>query len=246
MEGRRDKGPHGDFHRGENTGRLPILTSEPGGVRTETQMPGTGPLESPAAVDVDSDSGASTNIDFIPGTQEEEQRGVPGPPAQRRRIQIQDEVLSDEEEPPLGPASPPPRGALPAEERLMRERGRLRRVSLLTNVGERLLEHCQEETRRAAAADQAMLTLIAQEGKELRAILRESNQILRESLEEVRLIRRLMERAVVVMEMANPPQITVHVPPHPHQHHHLQHPPHRPRLRMPPPKQEGGLFSGRE
>ncbi|XP_077163654.1 uncharacterized protein LOC143822421 [Paroedura picta] len=57
---------------------------------SETQMPGTGPLESPAAVDEDSDSGASTNIDFIPGTQEEEERGVAGPPAQRRRIQIQD------------------------------------------------------------------------------------------------------------------------------------------------------------
>ncbi|XP_077171456.1 uncharacterized protein LOC143826504 [Paroedura picta] len=180
---------------------------------SETQMPGTEPLESPAAVDVDSDSGASTNIDFMPGTQEEEERGVLGPLAQRRRLQIQDEVLSDEEEPPPGPASPPPRGALPAEERLMRERARLRRISLLTNVGQRLLEHCQEETRRAAAADQAMLTLMAQEGKKLRAILRDSNQSLRESVEEVRLIRRLMERAVLVMETANPPQITVHVPP---------------------------------
>ncbi|XP_077187346.1 uncharacterized protein LOC143834404 [Paroedura picta] len=178
-------------------------------------MQGTEPWESPAIGDMDSDSGASTNLDSIPGTQEEEERGVPGPPAQRRRLEIREEVLSDEEEPPLGPASPPPRGALPAEERLMRERGRLRRVSLLTNVGERLLEHCQEETRRAAAADQAMLTLIAQEGKKLRAILRESNQILRESLEELRLIRRLMERAVAVMERAYPPQITVHVPPTP-------------------------------
>ncbi|XP_077207066.1 uncharacterized protein LOC143844018 [Paroedura picta] len=175
---------------------------------TETQLPGTGPLESPAAPDVDSDSGASTNIDFIPGTQEEEQPGVLGPPARRRRIQIQDEVLSDEEEePPLAPGSPPPRGALPAEERLTRERGRLRRVSVLTSVGERLLEHCYEESRRAAAADQAMLTLIAQEGRKLRAVLRETNQILREGVEEVRLIRRLMERAVVVMERAYPPQI---------------------------------------
>ncbi|XP_077202596.1 uncharacterized protein LOC143841931 [Paroedura picta] len=213
---------------------------------TETQLPGTGPLESPAAPDVDSDSGASTNIDFIPGTQEEEQPGVLGPPARRRRIQIQDEVLSDEEEePPLAPGSPPPRGALPAEERLTRERGRLRRVSVLTSVGERLLEHCYEESRRAAAADQAMLTLIAQEGRKLRAVLRETNQILREGVEEVRLIRRLMERAVVVMERAYPPQIA---PPHhhPHQHHHFQHPPHRLPLRMPPPKQEGGLFSERE
>ncbi|XP_077180353.1 uncharacterized protein LOC143831161 [Paroedura picta] len=180
---------------------------------SETQMPGTGPLESPAAVDEDSDSGASTNVDFIPGTQEEEERGVAGPPAQRRRIQIQDEVLSDDDEPALGPAGSPPRGALQAEERLARERGRLRRVSILTGVGERILEHCQEESRRAAAADQAMLSLVAQEGKKLRAILRESNQSLRESVEEVRLIRRLMERAVVVMETANPPQITVHVPP---------------------------------
>ncbi|XP_077180373.1 uncharacterized protein LOC143831191 [Paroedura picta] len=128
-------------------------------------MQGTEPRESPAAVDMDSDSGASTNLDFIPGTQEEEERGVPGPPAQRRRLEIPEEVLSDEEEPPPGPASPPPRGALPAEERLMRERTRLRRVSLLTNVGQSLLEHCQEETRRAAAADQAMHTLQAQEGK---------------------------------------------------------------------------------
>ncbi|XP_077200420.1 uncharacterized protein LOC143840833 [Paroedura picta] len=148
-------------------------------------MPGTGPLESPAAVDEDSDSGASTNVDFIPGTQEEEERGVAGPPAQRRRIQIQDEVLSDDDEPALGPAGSPPRGALQAEERLARERGRLRRVSILTSVGERILEHCQEESRRAAAADQAMLSLVAQEGKKLRAILRESNQSLRESVEEV-------------------------------------------------------------
>ncbi|XP_077195762.1 uncharacterized protein LOC143838214 [Paroedura picta] len=181
---------------------------------TETQLPGTGPLESPAAPDVDSDSGASTNIDFIPGTQEEEQPGVLGPPARRRRIQIQDEVLSDEEEePPLAPGSPPPRGALPAEERLTRERGRLRRVSVLTSVGERLLEHCYEESRRAAATDQAMLTLIAQEGRKLRAVLRETNQILREGVEEVRLIRRLMERAVVVMERAYPPQIGPPPPP---------------------------------
>ncbi|XP_077167837.1 uncharacterized protein LOC143824412 [Paroedura picta] len=183
---------------------------------SETQMPGTGPLESPAAVDEDSDSGASTNVDFIPGTQEEEERGVAGPPAQCRRIQIQDEVLSDDDEPALGPAGSPPRGALQAEERLARERGRLRRVSILTSVGESILEHCQEESRRAAAADQAMLSLVAQEGKKLRAILRESNQSLRESVEEVRLIRRLMERAVVVMETANPPQITVHVPPPTH------------------------------
>ncbi|XP_077202501.1 uncharacterized protein LOC143841712 [Paroedura picta] len=183
---------------------------------TETQLPGTGPLESPAAPDVDSDSGASTNIDFIPGTQEEEQPGVLGPPARRRRIQIQDEVLSDEEEePPLPPGSPPPRGALPAEERLTRERGRLRRVSVLTSVGERLLEHCYEESRRAAAADQAMLTLIAQEGRKLRAVLRETNQILREGVEEVRLIRRLMERAVAVMERAYPPQIAPPPPPTP-------------------------------
>ncbi|XP_077207273.1 uncharacterized protein LOC143844157 [Paroedura picta] len=214
---------------------------------SETQLPGTGPLESPAAPDVDSDSGASTNIDFIPGTQEEEQPGVLGPPARRRRIQIQDEVLSDEEEePPLAPGSPPPRGALPAEERLTRERGRLRRVSVLTSVGERLLEHCYEESRRAAAADQAMLTLIAQEGRKLRAVLRETNQILREGVEEVRLIRRLMERAVVVMERAYPPQIGPPPHHHPHQHHHFQHPPHRLPLRMPPPKQEGGLFSERE
>ncbi|XP_077171247.1 uncharacterized protein LOC143826360 [Paroedura picta] len=183
---------------------------------SETQLPGTGPLESPAAPDVDSDSGASTNIDFIPGTQEEEQPGLLGPPARRRRIQIQDEVLSDEEEePPLAPGSPPPRGALPAEERLTRERGRLRRVSVLTSVGERLLEHCYEESRRAAAADQAMLTLIAQEGRKLRAVLRETNQILREGVEEVRLIRRLMERAVVVMERAYPPQIAPAPPPPP-------------------------------
>ncbi|XP_077164940.1 uncharacterized protein LOC143823026 [Paroedura picta] len=183
---------------------------------TETQLPGTGPLESPAAPDVDSDSGASTNIDFIPGTQEEEQPRVLGPPARRRRIQIQDEVLSDEEEePPLAPGSPPPRGALPAEERLTRERGRLRRVSVLTSVGERLLEHCYEESRRAAAADQAMLTLIAQEGRKLRAVLRETNQILREGVEEVRLIRRLMERAVAVMERAYPPQIAPPPPPTP-------------------------------
>ncbi|XP_077209046.1 uncharacterized protein MBP isoform X5 [Paroedura picta] len=182
----------------------------------ETQLPGTGPLESPAAPDVDSDSGASTNIDFIPGTQEEEQPRVLGPPARRRRIQIQDEVLSDEEEePPLAPGSPPPRGALPAEERLTRERGRLRRVSVLTSVGERLLEHCYEESRRAAAADQAMLTLIAQEGRKLRAVLRETNQILREGVEEVRLIRRLMERAVAVMERAYPPQIAPPPPPTP-------------------------------
>ncbi|XP_077157688.1 uncharacterized protein LOC143819681 [Paroedura picta] len=173
-------------------------------------MPGTEPRESPAPEDVESDSGASTNLDFIPGTQEEEERGVPGPPAQRRRLDIQEEVLLEDEEPPPGPASPPPRGALPAEERLMRERARLRRVSLLTSVGQSLLEHCQEETRRAAAADQAMLALQAQEGKKLRALIRDSNQSLRESVEEVRQIRRLMERAVVVMETANPPQITVH------------------------------------
>ncbi|XP_077198857.1 uncharacterized protein LOC143839950 [Paroedura picta] len=208
-------------------------------------MPGTEPRESPAAEDVESDSGASTNLDFIPGTQEEEERGVPGPPAQRRRLDIQEEVLSEDEEPPPGPASPPPRGALPAEERLMRERARLRRVSLLTSVGQSLLEHCQEETWRAAAADQAMLTLQAQEGKKLRALIRDSNQSLRESVEEIRQIRRLMERAVAVMETANPPQITVHVPPL-HQLHHLQHPPHQPRLRMPPHKHEGGLFSVRE
>ncbi|XP_077182512.1 uncharacterized protein LOC143832254 [Paroedura picta] len=179
-------------------------------------MPGTEPRDSPAAEDVESDSGASTNLDFIPGTQEEEERGVPGPPAQRRRLDIQEEVLSEDEEPPPGPASPPPRGALPAEERLMRERARLRRVSLLTSVGQSLLEHCQEETRRAAAADQAMLALQAQEGKKLRALIRDSNQSLRESVEEVRQIRRLMERAVAVMETANPPQITVHVPPPTH------------------------------
>ncbi|XP_077207327.1 uncharacterized protein LOC143844274 [Paroedura picta] len=178
---------------------------------SETQMPGTVVLESPAAVAEDSDSGASTNVDFIPGTQEEEERGVAGPPAVRRRIQIQDEVLSEDDE----PAGSPPRGALQAEERLARERGRLRRVSVLTSVGERILEHCQEESRRAAAADQAMLSLVAQEGKKFRAILRESNQSLRESVEEVRLIRRLMERAVAVMEAATPPQITVHVPPPP-------------------------------
>ncbi|XP_077164509.1 uncharacterized protein LOC143822800 [Paroedura picta] len=176
---------------------------------SETQMPGTVVLESPAAVAEDSDSGASTNVDFIPGTQEEEERGVAGPPAVRRRIQIQDEVLSEDDE----PAGSPPRGALPAEERLARERGRLRRVSVLTSVGERILEHCQEESRRAAAADQAMLSLVAQEGKKFRAILRDSNNSLRESVEEVRMIRRLMERAVAVMEAATPPQITVHVPP---------------------------------
>ncbi|XP_077192327.1 uncharacterized protein LOC143836665 [Paroedura picta] len=151
---------------------------------SETQMPGTEPRDSPAAEDVESDSGASTNLDFIPGTQEEEERGVPGPPAQRRRLDIQEEVLSEDEEPPPGPASPPPRGALPAEERLMRERARLSRVSLLTSVGQSLLEHCQEETRRAAAADQAMLALQAQEGKKLRALIRDSNQSLRESVEE--------------------------------------------------------------
>ncbi|XP_077169082.1 uncharacterized protein LOC143825014 [Paroedura picta] len=195
----------------------PARTQGTGGTAiTKTQLPGTGPLESPAAPDVDSDSGASTNIDFIPGTQEEEQPRVLGPPARRRRIQIQDEVLSDEEEePPLAPGSPPPRGALPAEERLTRERGRLRRVSVLTSVGERLLEHCYEESRRAAAADQAMLTLIAQEGRKLRAVLRETNQILREGVEEVRLIRRLMERAVAVMERAYPPQIAPPPPPTP-------------------------------
>ncbi|XP_077180471.1 uncharacterized protein LOC143831343 [Paroedura picta] len=174
-------------------------------------MPGTVVLESPAAVAEDSDSGASTNVDFIPGTQEEEERGVAGPPALRRRIQIQDEVLSEDDE----PAGSPPRGALPAEERLARERGRLRCVSVLTSVGERILEHCQEESRRAAAADQAMLSLVAQEGKKFRAILRDSNNSLRESVEEVRMIRRLMERAVAVMEAATPPQITVHVPPQP-------------------------------
>ncbi|XP_077202591.1 uncharacterized protein LOC143841926 [Paroedura picta] len=195
---------------------------------SKTEMPGTVVLESPAAVAEDSDSGASTNVDFIPGTQEEEERGVAGPPAVRRRIQIQDEVLSEDDE----PAGSPPRGALPAEERLARERGRLRRVSVLTSVGERILEHCQEESRRAAAADQAMLSLVAQEGKKFRAILRDSNNSLRESVEEVRMIRRLMERAVAVMEAATPPQITVHVPPPPTPPHHLQHPPHPPPLRI--------------
>ncbi|XP_077180350.1 uncharacterized protein LOC143831155 [Paroedura picta] len=115
--------------------------------------------------DIDSDSGASTNLDFIPGTQEEEECGVPGPPTQRRWLEIREEVLSDEEGSPLGPASPPPRGALPAEERLMRERTRLRCVSLLTNVGQSLLEHCQEETQHAAASEQSMYNFQVQEGE---------------------------------------------------------------------------------
>ncbi|XP_077180362.1 uncharacterized protein LOC143831172 [Paroedura picta] len=196
------------------------------------------PVEEPPAAE-DPGEGTSSTVQPPPQVQ---QRGadlitldllalVPGEPNDiSQQTPLASEVLSDEEEPPPGPASPPPRGALPAEERLMRERTRLRRVSLLTNVGQSLLEHCQEETRRAAAADQAMHTLQAQERKKLRAILRDSNQSLRESVEEVRQIRRLMERAVLVMETANPPQITVNVPPHQHQHHHLHHPLHQPPL----------------
>ncbi|XP_077180357.1 uncharacterized protein LOC143831165 [Paroedura picta] len=114
--------------------------------------------------DPDSDSGASTQIDCVSGTQQTQARAPRRPLTQLERERPA-EQHSDEHSEEEGGGQPrdmvpdprDQRGTLSAEERLQRERRRQRRVALLTNVGQRLLEQAEEDMRHSRAFEQAML-----------------------------------------------------------------------------------------
>ncbi|XP_077207107.1 uncharacterized protein LOC143844038 [Paroedura picta] len=199
------------------------------------------PVEGPA-VEEDPGEGTSTGRTVRPPPQKQPRGAdlitldllaiIPGEETSvLEQTPLASEVLSEEDQAPVGAASPlcdVPRGALSAEERLQRERRRQRRVSMLTNIGQRLLEQCEQDMRRSSAFEEAMLgwereraQLELQESRLMREVFRETNETLRGSVEEMRLIRGLVERVVLVMEAgedresANPPQINVNMTPPP-------------------------------
>ncbi|XP_077187040.1 uncharacterized protein LOC143834260 isoform X3 [Paroedura picta] len=171
----------------------------------------------------DSDSSATENDD-IPPTPTVRTAAVPqlqyapGP-----RDAPGDKMSGDDKEEPAAerPADVPS-GGLSAEERLLRERRRQKRISLLTSLGQKLLKQGEEDMRQCRAVADAMVRLEKERMDRNEALanramentreearlareafttsMQESNAILRGTAQSIDRMGDLVERIVVLME----------------------------------------------
>ncbi|XP_077186572.1 uncharacterized protein LOC143833995 isoform X2 [Paroedura picta] len=166
------------------------------------------------------DSGA-TETDYVPPTHTGQPAAVPRLQHAPGPWEVPGDDVSEEVE--KEPATGSPLLAVPrddpfAEERLPRERERLRRVSLLSNLGQRLLEQGEEDMRQCRAVAEAMVQMEREKMKRSEAAatrnleearlargafmanMQECNAILRGTAQSLDRMGDLVERVVVLME----------------------------------------------